>query len=75
MRENIIASTACSFAGVMDEAAVRSLKEVSGSQGLMLESSSLRLLQPGGPHHNCPDKVHICLLLACVIAVPIHSIS
>ena len=23
----------------------------------MLESSSRRLMQPGMPHHNCPDKV------------------
>lgn len=32
------------------------LKRVSVSQGLMLESLSPRLLEPGGPHHNCPDK-------------------
>lgn len=37
----------------------------------MLESSSRRLLQPGMPHHNCPDKVTalfssiVCLLLRC----------
>jgi hypothetical protein len=38
-------------------AAAHRLKEVSASQGLMLESSSQRLLAPGGPHHNCPDKL------------------
>ena len=53
---SVAGSTIC-IAGVMDAAAVASLKEVSGSQGLMLESTSLRLLEPGGPHHNCPDKV------------------
>jgi hypothetical protein len=28
-----------------------------GSQGLMLEATSERLMQPGGAHFNCPDKV------------------
>jgi FO synthase len=32
------------------------LKEVSVSQGLMLETLSPRLTAPGGPHHGCPDK-------------------
>ena len=36
---------------------VRALRQVSAGQGLMLESSSRRLMQPGMPHHNCPDKV------------------
>ncbi|MES9830577.1 MAG: 5-amino-6-(D-ribitylamino)uracil--L-tyrosine 4-hydroxyphenyl transferase CofH [Candidatus Thiodiazotropha sp.] len=44
-------------AGVMDKADLRKLREVSVSQGLMLESSSLRLLEPGAPHHGSPDKV------------------
>ena len=35
---------------------VRALRQVSAGQGLMLESSSRRLMQPGMPHHNCPDK-------------------
>jgi len=30
-----------------------------GSQGLMLEATSERLMQPGMPHFNCPDKVRI----------------
>jgi FO synthase len=32
------------------------LRAVSVSQGLMLESASERLCQPGGPHHGSPDK-------------------
>lgn len=43
-------------AGVMSAADAGRLKRVSASQGLMLESSSARLMQPGGPHHGCPDK-------------------
>jgi FO synthase len=34
----------------------RSLRAVAPSMGLMLESSSSRLCQPGGPHHGSPDK-------------------
>ncbi|KAK9855445.1 hypothetical protein WJX84_009597 [Apatococcus fuscideae] len=43
-------------AGVMDREDISMLQQVSVGQGLMLESASARLLQPGGPHHNCPDK-------------------
>lgn len=32
------------------------LRTTSVSQGLMLESTSERLCQPGGPHHGSPDK-------------------
>ncbi|GIS89636.1 MAG: hypothetical protein CM1200mP18_23460 [Gammaproteobacteria bacterium] len=32
------------------------LKEVSVSQGIMLESGSARLAAPGGPHYGSPDK-------------------
>jgi FO synthase len=32
------------------------LRAVSVSQGLMLESISERLCEPGGPHHGSPDK-------------------
>lgn len=35
---------------------LRALKAVSASQGLMLESTSEALLEPGGAHHACPDK-------------------
>ena len=33
------------------------LRRVSISQGIMLESASDRLCEPGGPHHGSPDKV------------------
>ncbi|KAF8062640.1 fbiC [Scenedesmus sp. PABB004] len=43
-------------AGVMDEAALTTLKAVSASQGLMLEGTAPSLAAPGGPHWGCPDK-------------------
>jgi len=43
-------------AGVMTEAEIAALREVSVSQGLMLESASPRLLGKGGPHYGSPDK-------------------
>ena len=33
------------------------LKHVSASMGIMLETSSDRLSEPGGAHHGSPDKV------------------
>lgn len=43
-------------AGVMSEAELLKLRDVSGSMGLMLESVSRLLLEPGMPHAACPDK-------------------
>lgn len=43
-------------AGVMGPENLLKLRAVSASQGLMLESGSLRLLEPGQPHHGSPDK-------------------
>jgi len=43
--------------GVMSEPDIASLRRVSVSQGLMLESASERLCARGGPHHGSPDKV------------------
>ncbi len=43
-------------AGVMDLEDLRELRKVSVSQGLMLESTSRRLLEKGGPHYGSPDK-------------------
>ncbi|GBF97862.1 hypothetical protein Rsub_11212 [Raphidocelis subcapitata] len=43
-------------AGIVGEADAARLREVSASQGLMLESLSPRLAAPGGAHHGCPDK-------------------
>ena len=42
--------------GVMDGAEIGALREVSASQGIMLESLSERLCEPGGVHHGSPDK-------------------
>ena len=42
--------------GVMTEAELASLREVSVSQGIMLESISSRRLEKGGCHHGSPDK-------------------
>jgi len=60
--------------GVMDEAAIRRLRPVSASMGLMLENVSERLCEPGGPHWGCPDKrpaVRLATLAAAgELAVP-----
>jgi FO synthase len=42
--------------GVLTDEDVRALREVSVSQGLMLESLSERLGERGGPHFGSPDK-------------------
>src|SRR6201991_132675 len=42
--------------GVMTREEIASLREVSASQGIMLESSSERLCQQGGVHYGSPDK-------------------
>lgn len=42
--------------GVMDAGRLKRLRAVSVSQGIMLESTSERLMQRGGPHHGSPDK-------------------
>ncbi|MFM7719459.1 MAG: bifunctional FO biosynthesis protein CofGH [Actinomycetota bacterium] len=43
--------------GVLSWEDLARLKQVSASMGLMLETSSDRLSEPGGPHHGSPDKV------------------
>ncbi len=42
--------------GLMDEATQRVLRRSNPSLGLMLENVSPRLMEPGMPHHDCPDK-------------------
>ncbi|MGO4395919.1 5-amino-6-(D-ribitylamino)uracil--L-tyrosine 4-hydroxyphenyl transferase CofH [Variovorax sp. M-6] len=42
--------------GLLDLDDLRALRQVSISQGIMLESSSERLCERGGPHHGSPDK-------------------
>jgi FO synthase len=43
--------------GLMAERDLASLREVSVSMGIMLESTSRRLLAPGAAHDRAPDKV------------------
>ncbi len=43
--------------GVMSEDDIALLRPVTASMGLMLESTSERLLARGGAHRGCPDKV------------------
>ena len=42
--------------GVLGRDDLRVLREVSASQGMMLESASERLAAKGGPHYGSPDK-------------------
>ncbi|MDG2005061.1 MAG: 5-amino-6-(D-ribitylamino)uracil--L-tyrosine 4-hydroxyphenyl transferase CofH [Novosphingobium sp.] len=44
-------------AGILDEDDYRMLRPVAASAGLMLESTSERLLEKGAAHHGSPDKV------------------
>ncbi|MFK7792056.1 MAG: 7,8-didemethyl-8-hydroxy-5-deazariboflavin synthase CofG [Devosiaceae bacterium] len=43
-------------AGTLADDEITKLKPVSASMGMMLETVSNRLMQPGMPHHQCPDK-------------------
>ena len=43
-------------AGILTPQDYARLRKVSGSMGLMLESTSERLCAKGGPHHGSPDK-------------------
>jgi len=43
--------------GVMSYEEIARLKQVSASMGMMLETSSMRLAERGGPHFGSPDKV------------------
>ena len=51
--------------GVMTSEELLAAREVSVSQGIMLESSSDRLCTKGGPHYGSPDKKP-ALRLACI---------
>jgi FO synthase len=42
--------------GIMGAGDLKRLKEVNPSMGLMLETTSERLMLPGGAHDNAPDK-------------------
>jgi FO synthase len=43
-------------AGALSRAEFERLREVSPSQGMMIETLAARLGEPGGPHHGAPDK-------------------
>ncbi len=43
-------------AGILTRSDLQRLKPLNPSMGLMLESSSQRLCERGGPHHRAPDK-------------------
>jgi FO synthase len=42
--------------GVMNRSEIAALRNVTASQGIMLESLSARLCEPGGVHYGSPDK-------------------
>ena len=50
--------------GVMSLEEILALREVSVSQGIMLETISDRLAERGGPHYGSPDKVAAVRLAA-----------
>lgn len=43
--------------GIMSRSDIDRLRPTNVSMGLMLENISDRLMEPGMPHYNCPDKV------------------
>ncbi len=43
--------------GVLSRQEMQELQPVNASMGMMLETASRRLLEPGNAHHRCPDKV------------------
>jgi FO synthase len=54
--------------GVMTRAEIARLREVSASQGIMLESAAARLGLRGGPHFGSPDKAPAVRLKAIAAA-------
>ncbi|HSM00937.1 MAG TPA: 7,8-didemethyl-8-hydroxy-5-deazariboflavin synthase CofG [Acidimicrobiia bacterium] len=42
--------------GLMSDGDIAALRPSNPSMGLMLENISSRLMEPGMPHHDCPDK-------------------
>lgn len=59
MSELIVESTSLfphANPGLLSDESLAALRPTNVSMGLMLENISARLLEPGMPHHNCPDK-------------------
>ncbi|HBC57092.1 MAG TPA: hypothetical protein DCZ03_08005, partial [Gammaproteobacteria bacterium] len=63
--------------GLMNLKQLQQLREVSASMGMMLESSSQRLLEKGQVHYGSPDKVPArrlaCIEAAGEVAIPFTS--
>ncbi len=63
--------------GVMSRVEIETLRAVSVSQGIMLESAAERLSRRGGPHFGSPDKAPArrleCMAAAGEAAVPFTS--
>jgi FO synthase len=63
--------------GVMTREELASLREVTASQGIMLETASDRLSERGGPHFGSPDKMPAARLetlrLAGELRIPFTS--
>jgi FO synthase len=63
--------------GVMSRTEIETLRAVSVSQGIMLESASERLSRRGGPHFGSPDKAPArrlqCIAAAGEAGVPFTS--
>ena len=61
-------------AGILSRSELKALQQVNASLGLMLETTSLRLSEPGGPHASAPSKhprVRVnTLRLAGELAIP-----
>jgi FO synthase len=55
-------------AGALSGEELARLRPVAASQGMMLESLSERLHEPGGPHHRCPTKLPARRLATLVAA-------
>ena len=59
MSERIVAETGLfphANPGLLSDEDIRSLRPTNVSMGLMLENISPRLMEPGMPHFECPDK-------------------
>ncbi len=59
MTERVVAETAVfphANPGLMTDEDQAALRPSNVSMGLMLENISPRLMEPGMPHHDCPDK-------------------
>lgn len=59
--------------GIMNDDSVVALRPTNVSMGLMLENISPRLMEPGMPHYECPDKDPV-LRVATIEAAGRHRV-